>query len=360
VSRSFKLGCTRVPELTGAGGVTISPDGRNAYVGTARGVVEFTRDGHTGALRFRGCLNARGTGRCATLHGIPAGVGPLAVSRDGLTLYATASVPTAPFGAKSAIAVFARNQRSGALRQLAGSRGCVNTDGSDGCARARALFGCWCGLAVSRDSKNVYVSSSRTTESSEDIGLAAFSRSSTGTLTQLAGTAGCATKDGADGCAATAFSEEYSVNSGGDLAVSPDGSGVYLAHESTFPEAQAGCLDNFVARLKRDAATGALGPLTGETPACGLSMTMSPDGRSLYTVSFFLSLVYNFARNPQGGSLRKNFCLTDSDADSGDDYCKLDSSLYLQPPQSITVSPDGRYAYLAAGEIVHVFSRVRL
>src|SRR6185437_11527879 len=247
VSRSFKLGCTRVPELTGAGGVTISPDGRNAYVGTARGVVEFTRDGHTGALRFRGCLNARGTGRCATLHGIPAGVGPLAVSRDGLTLYATASVPTAPFGAKSAIAVFARNQRSGALRQLAGSRGCVNTDGSDGCARARALFGCWCGLAVSRDSKNVYVSSSRTTESSEDIGLAAFSRSSTGTLTQLAGTAGCATKDGADGCAATAFSEEYSVNSGGDLAVSPDGSGVYLAHESTFPEAQAGCLDNFVA-----------------------------------------------------------------------------------------------------------------
>src|SRR5262249_2541614 len=157
--------------------------------------------------------------------------------------------------------------------------------------------------------------SSQTSDRSENFGLAAFSRSRTGALTQLAGNAGCVTEDGADGCTATPFSEEYSVNSAGDLAVSPDGNGLYLAHQSTFPEAQAGCLDNFVAGLKRDPTTGALGPLTGETPACGLSMTMSPDGRSLYTVSFFLSLVYNFARNPQGGSLRKNFCLTDSDFD---------------------------------------------
>ena len=56
------------------------------------------------------------------------------------------------------MAVFARDSRTGALRQLPGRAGCVDPGGSDGCARGRALFAP-AAVAVSPEGGNEYVAS---------------------------------------------------------------------------------------------------------------------------------------------------------------------------------------------------------
>ena len=100
----------------------------------------------------------------ATTRGIEH-VSALAIAPYGRTLYAAANT-------RGANAVFRRNRHTGALRQLAGRRGCLGSgDHADGCAPARGLANA-ATLLVSADGRNVYAESlgnSRTFSVASDI-----------------------------------------------------------------------------------------------------------------------------------------------------------------------------------------------
>ena len=97
----------------------------------------FARDRRTGALTqlpgTDACVSEDGTGGdCADGVALdcPQGV---AVSPDGRNVYVASS-------SAHAVAVFARDRRTGALTQLAGTDACVSEDGTGGdCADGVAL-----------------------------------------------------------------------------------------------------------------------------------------------------------------------------------------------------------------------------
>ena len=136
--------------------------------------------------------------------------------------------------------------------------------------------------------------------------VAVFSRDeTTGTLTQLAGSVGCVSETGAGGCAdGTGLDRSRSVT------VSPDGKSVYVAAEGT----------DGVAVFSRNATTGAITQLagmaacvseTGTGGACAdgialadaRSVAVSPDGATVYAASFLSSAVSVFSRDQATGAL---------------------------------------------------------
>lgn len=161
--------CATARALEGAFAVTISPDGKNVYVATgfdrriegqgavgafgASGVAAFTRNASTGALRQlagrAGCVSETPTpAGCADGRAL-AGAIAVKVSRDGANVYVAAS-------ASNAIAVFGRDARTGALRQPAGSAGCVSETGTGGaCGDGTGLWGA-SAIGLSPDGRHAY------------------------------------------------------------------------------------------------------------------------------------------------------------------------------------------------------------
>jgi DNA-binding beta-propeller fold protein YncE len=370
LSGTGKFGCRRVPQVHLSLDIAVSPDGRSVYLGSADpsgvygGVVAFARDRRTGALRKIGCIGENGRGGCAPARSVLQSVRKLAVSPDGRSVYVGSNDahPLAPQA--GAVAVFARGHRGG-LTQLPGAQGCVNRDGSDGCSPARALSPECCGVAVSPDSRSVYVSSSLFSSvpghpeaDSARFALSAFSRAPGGGLTQLAGTSGCMNRDGSDGCSAVALKGDQPENEAGSVLVSPDGRSVYLAHSSTFPESETdvcGGSYNFIALFPRG-PSGALGGLLQDQPSCGGYPLVSPDGSSVYAVTGnFGNVLTGFSRNPHTGLLSQAGCL-------GHDAKACREVRHVSAPSSMAITPDGRYAYVVSddtvsGETIGVFRR---
>ena len=151
--------CSDGHALLGAFAVTVSPNGKNVYVAArdASAIAVFARDRTTGALTqvagTDGCVSEDGSGGvCADGKGL-AGVVALTVSRDGKNLYAAAETG-------NAIAVFARDRKTGALTQLAGTDGCVSDSGSAGtCADGKALVEARAVIAT-RSGRHVYTAAS--------------------------------------------------------------------------------------------------------------------------------------------------------------------------------------------------------
>ena len=110
----------------------MSPDGNNVYVAASEGVAVFARARRTGVLTQlrgkEGCVHSGDADGCARARALGEGVS-VAVSPDGSNVYVAAE----------AVAVFARDRKSGALSQLRGKNGCLNNDGEKRCTEARAL-----------------------------------------------------------------------------------------------------------------------------------------------------------------------------------------------------------------------------
>ncbi len=272
--------CAPVTAIQGAFSVAVSPDGRNVYVASllSSAVAVFDRAAN-GVLMQKsgsaGCISDSGAAPCADGVAL-GGARAVTISPDGASVYVAA-------GESGAIAVFDR-AANGALTQKAGLDGCVSESGSGPCADGRALTGAH-GLATSRDGTSVYAVSSD--------GVAVFDRQVDGTLAQQIDESGCVSETVDDGICALG----RALTGPTAVAVSPDGSGVYVAaHGDVLAEPAVGVVAVFD-RAAGGALTQKAGPAgclaTPSVATCadgrGLALTtgvaLSPDGTSVYVVS---------------------------------------------------------------------------
>lgn len=336
-----------------------SADGRSVYVAGQTSVAVFSR-GAGGVVHQlggrRGCVDyhvvvgePRANARCST--GKLLWPTSLALPRDGRNLY-VASWAYDPHGDRSDnysdLAVFARDRRTGALQQLAGSHGCLGPSRRGGCAVGRALDGPEA-VVASPDGRNVYVGSFG--------GLAAFARDPrSGVLRQLPGSAGCllAPARAARCSHRGARRHLWPVV----LAVSADGRNVYAL--------TGGNEGNALLVFRRNASTGALRELATRdgciaTPAVSgsactaaaslagpsfcYSLALSRDGRNLYLGSCGDLTV--FSRNGATGGLTQLPGLSGCIDASGPPGRPCAGDTGTEPQTSTVLSPDGRNLYFA-------------
>jgi uncharacterized repeat protein (TIGR02543 family) len=266
---------------------------------------------------------------------------------------------------------------TGALSQLStnmGKDGCLEQapgTPADGClATGRGLNGPNA-LAVSPDSKSVYVAS--------DTELAVLSRAASGVLSQSGTATGCFNADGAGTC-----TKARAIGTGPlDLVVSPDKKNVYVANST-------GLLV-----FSRDTSSGALTQLSGGSPAGSAGcvsddgtdgtatghctdmrsygadwVTISPDGKNVYTGQDGSSIVAEFTRDTTSTSTTtygaldeptdKSGCLSDSGQDSSaTSFDKCRTGTALSRTSGMAISPDGKFAYIASNDVnaVDIFRR---
>jgi DNA-binding beta-propeller fold protein YncE len=325
----------------------LSRDGRNLYVASwafdphgdrsdnYSDLAVFARDRTTGALRqlpgAQGCLGPTTRGGCTAGRGL-SGPESVVVSPDGRNVYV---------GSIGGLAVFARNSRSGVLRQLAGTAGCLLAPGrAAGCSHEskRAAVA----LATSADGRNVYA----VTSWNDREALLVFRRNGTsGALTQEGCVANPTLKFA--GCTAAAnFVGPYFCYS---LALSADGRNLYVgscgdlrifSRDPTGGLTQTGCID----------ASGPPGhPCRGDTGTePQTSIVLSPDGRNLY-FGFNIGRgaqpggIAAFARAPNGSLTRLGGaagCLTETGS-----HGACAKARGLENPHELAISPDGRNLY---------------
>lgn len=270
--------CEAGRALSGADVVTVSPDGRNVYVGSFFGnaVAVFSRNRSTGALTqpadTTGCITEAPTSGCATGLALSSPEG-MAISGDGENVFVATAV-------SNALLILARDPSTGALTQATDGGGCIVAGPLAGCTTGSELSGANA-VAVSPDDGNVYVTSLISSS------VTSFTHSvPPGGLTQFSGRSGCVEWLGAAGC-----SPGRGLRAPEGVAVSPDGTNVYAAAYSS----------GAIAVLNRSGYTGAViqksGPkgcvamqsIANCTPGRALgglsSIALSPDGRFLYSTA---------------------------------------------------------------------------
>jgi DNA-binding beta-propeller fold protein YncE len=335
--------CSTGRALFGVTDVALSPDGRNAYVGSADGLAVFDRDARGGLTQKRGaagCLTRTGAARgsrrrpCGRAPGLY-GASSVTVSPDGRTVYVT-SVD---------LRAFDRDRRTGALTPIAGRAGCVAATraGEDGthCVADPAAVGAT-SLAISPDGRHAYAASGAEAGGAGAVAVLARDRA-TGALTPLRGRSGCIAASG--GCR-----RARGLRGAAAIALSPDGANVYVV-------SFLGCA---VAVFDRDAGTGALvqkrgggGSATqhGDSGACsnrraaagngfaGGAVAAGEDGRTVFVLA--RAGVAMYARG-RGGALRYLGCVSDDGEGTCEDVRALNA------PVAAVVSPDGDDLYVAA------------
>jgi hypothetical protein len=218
-------------------------------------------------------------------------------------------------------------------------------------------------VTVSSDGESAYVSSAGSDA------VAVFDRDTTsGALTQKAGTAGCIV-NGPSADVATCDNAGRALNGAESVTVSPDGKSVYIAATSSN--------DDAVAVFDRDTTSGALtqkagaagcivnGPSadvatcdnTGRALDGANDVAVSPDGGNAYVASVFGNAVALFDRDKTSGALTQKAgtagCIVDepsTDVATCDNVGRALISL-----ESVTVSPDGKSVYVASTNGVAAF-----
>ncbi len=321
-------------------GVTVSADGKSVYVGSilSDAVARFNRNTTTGAISqpagSAGCISETGAGPCADGHGLE-GAHSVAVSPDGKSVYVGSF-------ASDAVVRLNRNTTTGAIGQPAGSAGCVSEDGAGPCADGHALE-VVTGVVVSPDGKSVYA-----TSASSDAVVRLVRDTTTGAISQPAGTAGCISGTGAGPCV-----DGFALDTPESMAISADGKNVYVASFSR----------DAVVRLIRDTTTGAITQPAGSAGCIGetgspcadgrglngvFSVAISPDGKSVYVASFYSDTVARLVRDTTTGAITQPpesaGCISQTGAGPCTDGHGLDGS------QSVAVSANGQSIYVASAD----------
>jgi DNA-binding beta-propeller fold protein YncE len=344
-------GCARAIGLRGPNSVAVSPDGRNVYATSviSDAVDVFRRNPGTGALTQlkpgSGCVANGAIPGCSTGRALD-GPDVVAVSPDGKSVYVGSFKG-------NAVAVFARNQSTGALTQPGGTTGCIANVSTSGCAIGLALAAPE-GMAVSGDGKNVYVGAALS--NAVDV---LTRNASTGGLTQATNGTGCIVNSALTGCTTGVQLEGADA-----VAVSPDDDTVYVTS----------ALSNSITTFTRNSSSGQLTQQSG-TSACviyvlavGCSLgqalsdpegvAVSPDGGNVYAAVFASGAVDTFNRNTGSGAViqkpRRPGCVVSRPTP----LCTLGRRLLGS--SSVALSPDGKYLYSAAfaSDALDVFKRV--
>ena len=276
------------------GGVSLSPDGRYAYVvGLQQGasppggvVTVFARDATTGALARSSCVSSRALAGCVggsdAFYPNTGGGSALAMSPDGNQAYLGARF-------SDSLVIFDRDAASGALTLRPGAAGCFSSVALDPCTVIGSVLTAPIHTTVSADGRAVYVNAGGSAEAIDTV--LTFTRDpATGTLTLKQGASGCLASDVLSDCAV--------INPAGlppgnfdskTVAISPDGLSAYITSYNW----------NMVLVLDRDPRTGVLSQRSGPsacvtgvvaapcTLATGLldtpsAVAISPDGTSVY------------------------------------------------------------------------------
>jgi len=340
--------CGRARGVTVPNAIAVSPNGRNVYVAAfkSNAVAVFRRDPRTGALHQLpgklGCIANKSTRACQFGRALAAPIG-VAVSRDGRNVYIAAT-------GSDALSVFARNRRTGAIRQLTGPRGCISNRPGGGCAGGRALNEP-IQIAVSPDGNRVYVAA-RSFPSAVSI----FNRLPDGSLRQAPGAAGCLSMSGAGGCTAG-----RAMRTPWDIEVSPDSRHVYVAGSDSNAVAVLTRTADGLAQAADASGCVALGAREGCTGGRALSgpigVAVSPDGTSLYVSSIDSDALAILKRTRPSGALSQAAGKAACVGQSGAAGCA--SARVLDGVHDAVVSPDGRNVYTVSEEInsISVFAR---
>jgi DNA-binding beta-propeller fold protein YncE len=315
-------GCAATAQgLNDANDIAVSADGASVYAasGLDAAIVRFDRAA-SGALSNPSCIADTGdaAGCGTTAEGLSNASG-VAVSSDGASVYAVS------FG-DSAIVRFDR-AASGALSNPS----CIDDPPAlAGCAATAEGLSTAADVALSPDGASVYA------VSAFDDAIVRFDRAANGALTPQ----GCISDIGDPaGCGAIAQGLDTAVG----VAVSPDGASVYAASEG----------DDAIVRFDR-AASGALSNPsciadTGDVAGCGATaeglnsaggVAVSPDGGSVYAVSFVDSAIVRFDR-AGSGALSNPSCIDDPPALAG---CAA-TAQGLGNATDVAVSADGASVY---------------
>jgi DNA-binding beta-propeller fold protein YncE len=340
--------------LFGVTDLALSPDGRNAYVGSADGLAIFDRaraGGLTQKAGEAGCITRTGSQRGATKQTSGCGrargldqVSSVNVSPDGRNVYVT-SVD---------VLVFKRDPRTGALTQVTGRAGCVAATSAgvdDQPCVADPNIGGATSIIVTPGGRQVYTASGTDAGATGAVTILDRDRA-TGALAPARGRAGCIAQG--DGC-----TTGRSLRGAAQVAFSADGSSAYIL-------SFLGCT---VAVFDRDAASGGLTQKPGaagaatkhaSSGACsnrvagdragftGGGLAVSPDGAKLFVTARAGLAMY--ARAARGGLTYKG-CVSDD----GEGTC--DDVKALNVPTVPAVSGDGRNLYVGVqgGDAIAAF-----
>jgi DNA-binding beta-propeller fold protein YncE len=328
--------CSPGTALEAAATVAVSPDGRNAYVAShasdAVAVFDRAADGTlTQKPGTAACISNTGAGSCVDGTAL-GGAASVTISPDGRSAYVASDFV-------DAVAVLDRAP-DGTLTQKPGTAACISDTGAGGCADGTALDGAR-SVTVTPDGRSAYVASFISDA------VAVFDRAADGTLTQKSGLAGCISETGTSGACVDGAALDY-ANS---VTVSPDGQSAYVTSYASdavalFDRAADGMLTEKPRGGRCISETGGNGCADGTALDGAVSVTVSPDGLSAYVASRESAAVALFDRAPNGTLAQKPgpaACISDNGAGPCVDGTVLNAA------RSVTVSPDGQSAYVVAG-----------
>lgn len=416
-------GCTPVRGSLGGRSLVVSPDGKHVYTAGSDGILAFSRDSGSGALTqldgVSGCLTVTGTHSCGRAERMRA-PHKVEISPGGTAMYVSWSDPlSSSLPRRTGLSVLHRDPSTGALSEVAGETGCLDTEGLEGCAQWGDIWGDG-DIASEPTGRHLYVAAALNEDISARVGLLhvepitggvrppdpvdcpdpgrsspcaptadavaitiapdgrhlyapdqAFSRDlATGLLAPVAGRSGCyfvpdRSDPRADPSADTCMPLRSFSGLVEAITMSPDGGTVYMGDSSTA-----------VGGFTRERRSGRLTPLRslggcarlGGGAGCSYAralegahaLAVAPDGSTVYALATFSSSVVVLNRDRRTGALwqlaGRNGCVAAGKGlESDTATCAAGRRLGL--PWTLTLSPDGRDLYVSYQRGIGVFSR---